>query len=45
MLLIASDIGERVWSKFTASINCMLGEIDQALIPDSSLVPWPICLS
>ena len=32
VLLIASDIGERVWSKFTASISCMLGEIDLALI-------------
>ena len=39
MLLIASDIGERVWSKFTASINCMLEEIDLALIPDRGLVP------
>ena len=40
MLLIAFDIGEQVWSKFTASINfmLMLGEIDLALIPDSSLV-------
>ena len=45
LILIAFDIGERVWSKFTASINFMLGEIDLALTPDSSLVLRLICLS
>ena len=45
LILIAFNIDERIWSKFTASINLMLGERDLALIPDSSLVLRPICLS